>query len=116
MKVTEGLGGPAKMTTVEKIDQFTSTVFEATFAKLSSGDWGLRVDVTNLDVEFNLNDREILMTRDVIVRKQNGDAKLTMIGKIIWVGEDKYNEGKKIALCTIFNPSTDLSNLPSSMR
>jgi hypothetical protein len=102
--------------TVEKIDTFTSTVFEATFAKLSSGDWGLRVDVTSLDSEIDLSDREVLMTRDVIVRKANGDAKRTMIGKIVWVGEDKYTAGKKIALCTIFNVHTDLSNLPSSMR
>lgn len=59
-----------------------------TYTKLKSGFWGIRVVGKTTAGE------------EVTVTKRNGEAKVEIVGRVLWSGEDKYGEGT-ISLVTI---------------
>lgn len=60
----------------------------ATYTKLRSGDWGVKVD------------GKVNEGAQVQVRKQNGSVKVERIGRVVWTGADSRT-GATVSICSI---------------
>lgn len=64
----------------------------ATFTKLKSGNWGIRVPLTN--------GTELAAGDTVRVVKKSGEGKDVVVDRVLWKGTDKRS-GNPVALCAI---------------
>lgn len=75
----------------------TKIIKAATYTKLRSGDWGIRVVGDKPSVGMTIS-----------VKKRSGDAKSETVDKVIWSGTDDKT-GAKIHLCAIAKKAAQAS-------
>ena len=61
----------------------------ASYTKLQSGDWGIRVSGT------------VAPGAAVTVTKKDGTTKVETVHQVLWSGADKFRPGQTVTLCSV---------------